>query len=141
MIDIENLVVDTIENAYLAAEKSISVLSRYEPTPESFPCCMVREVSNFAYRRSMDEDPSPHHISIAYQLDIFSNKNVGAKSEVKELASIADAAMCGMKFVLDSFSIITNEDRTITRATARYSAIVQEGVTTNGDTVHQMYRG
>lgn len=141
MIDIDNLVVDTIQNAFTAASKDVLVLSEYTMIPESFPCCMVRMLKNATYARSLDQDLHAHHVTVSYQIDIFSNKESGAKSEVKELADIVDGAMVGMKFVLNDYSIITNEDRTIHRATSRYSAIVQEGVTTNGTTVHQMYRG
>lgn len=140
MIDIENKVIDTIQNAFIEAGKSVDVLGEYVLQPESFPCCMVRLISHSTYTRSMDGALMPHHASMAFQIDIFSNKEVGAKSEVKKLSEIAMEAMCSMKFVLDSFNVITNEDRTVSRATSRYSAIVQEGVSKDGNIVHQIYR-
>lgn len=140
MIDIENKVIDTIQNAFVEAGRSVDVLGEYVLQPESFPCCMVRNLSSSAYRRSMDGALKPHHVNVSFQIDIFSNKEVGAKSEVKELTEITMEAMCGMKFVLDSFNVITNEDRTVSRATSRYSAIVQEGVSKDGNIVHQIYR-
>ena len=139
-LDKNRKVVDELQKAFTNAGKNVLVLSEYVNKPSSFPCAMIRNISNSSYRLTMDNSLKAHHSMMTFQIDYFSNKTLGGKFETKELAQIGDEAMTSMKFFLDSFVTITNEDRTISRTTARYNAIVEEAKTIDGNTVHQIYR-
>lgn len=137
MIDIENKVIDTL---ITAVGSSALVVGEYIATPSSFPCVMVLQTINSTFKKTLDNSLAPHHARISFQIDVYSNKSSGAKSEVKELFQIVDTAMQGMKFTLENFIMTPNYDRSITRGTARYSAIVGEGKTVGTTTTYQMYR-
>ena len=140
MIDIENKVIDTIQTALTAAGISATVTSEYVESPSEFPHVYARETSNTTYRRSQDTSLREHHANVRYRVEVFSNKSVGAKEEVKSIQEVADLAMQDMKFTRVSMSFIPNYDRSIVRAYADYAAIVREGVDEDGNTVHYMYR-
>lgn len=140
MIDIENLVVDTIQSEYERLGKNVYVVSDYIESPEEFPCVMIYEMNNATYQESLDTSLMEHHARLSYQVDIFSNSKDDGKGEVKELQAILDEAMQKMKFVRQSFNYTPNIDRSICRSTARYSTIIGEGIQNDGDITHQVYR-
>lgn len=138
MIDIENKVIDTVINAF--SGESVLVVSEYVESPSEFPCVMVLMTGNSTYTRTQDNSLTEHHAKVSFQIDTFSNIKSGAKLEAKRLLDIADAAMQGMKFTRTYYNFFPNEDRSISRCVARYTAIVEKGKTVGNDTVYQMYR-
>lgn len=140
MIDIENIVINTIYAALTDAGISAEVSSVYKDTPETFPHVYARQIDNATLRSTQDTSLLEHHASVRFRVDVFSNKSVGAKEEVKTIANVVDLAMQTMKFTRAAFNFIPNYDRTVVRAYADYTAIVGEGRDVNGVTVHQMYR-
>ena len=136
MIDIENKVIDTITNV---VGSSAMVVGEYTQFPADFPCVMVMQTDNAALGKSVI-GTGEEHVRVNFQVDVFSNKASGAKSEVKALFDTVDAAMRGMKFTRESFSFQPNWERDIKRGVARYSAIVGKAVTSDGTTTYQIYR-
>lgn len=140
MIYIENKVIDTIQTALLSASISATVTSEFDPSPAEFPHVYARETGNSTYRRTQDTSLLEHHATVRFRVEVFSNKTSGGKEEVKTILNVIDLAMQNMKFTRTSSNFIPNYDRTITRAYADYTAVVQEGVGKDGNTVFQMYR-
>lgn len=140
MIDIENKVIDTIENAITSAGINADVTSEYVDSPSEFPHVYAREIGNSTYTRTQDTSLLEHHASIRFRIEVFSNKVSGAKEEVKSILNVCDISMQNMKFTRTSSNFIPNYDRSIVRAYADYAAIVREGVDEDGTTVHYMYR-
>lgn len=140
MIDIENLVITTIQTAYTTAGKAVTVTSDFLDAPNSLPCVNIYQMNNSTYERTLDTSLTEHHASVVFQVDVFSNKKSGAKSEVKELFNILDEAMQKMKFVRTEFNFIPNASTSVTRGSARYNGIVMEGKTNNTNTTYQMFR-
>ena len=132
MIDIENIVINTVANAVWATYPDMDVSSDYDPTPESFPCVFIYELANTDYRPSFDDALTPHHVNVMYQVDVYAL----GKSDAKKIRSIVDAAMQGMKFTRTYSQPTLNVDRTIKRYTSRYTAVVGELT----DNKYQMYR-
>lgn len=140
MIDIENKVFSTVATALRAVFNPISVYGEYTETPATFPCVTLIEDDNTTYQRTQDDSLQEHHASLMYTANIYSNKSSGRKAEAKAIADLVDTTMQGMKFTRTMCSQTPNIDRSIYRITIRYTAVVEESVTENGDIKFQMYR-
>ena len=141
MIDVENLVIDTISKALKAsAYSSTLVVSDYTDTPSSFPCVSVIEADNYTYRRTQDDDLKEHHTSVMYEVNVYSNKTSGSKSEAKKIMEIVDTTFQNMKFTRTVKQAIPNRDKTIYRIVARYEAVIGEYQTIGQNKVYQVYR-
>lgn len=141
MIDVENLVIDTISKAIEASAYSNTlVVSDYTDTPSSFPCVSVIEADNYTYRRTQDNDLTEHHTNLMYEVNVFSNKSSDSKAEAKAIMEIVDTAFQNIKFTRTFKQPIKNKDKSIYRIVARYEAVVGEEQIINGKKVYQVYR-
>lgn len=131
MIDIENIVVNTVSEAVWAVFPDTSISSDYDPTPSKFPAIHVYEASNTSYD-SFDDENVDHHVNVMYVVDVFAL----TKSQAKQIRKLTDEAMMGMKFTREYSAPTLNVDRTIKRYTSRYTAVVGELT----DNTYQMYR-
>ena len=139
MIDIENKVINTIDEAFSDWDDLtvVSVLPREDPKKN---IVYVRMIDNSTYQDTLDQSLTEHHARVSFRIECYSNLFNGAKEQVKEMLQVVDWAMQGMKFTRTSYNFIPNYDPSYTRAYADYYAIVQQGKTENGTTVHRMYR-
>lgn len=140
MIDIENKVMSVVREAVLAQYPGASVYGEYVEVPESFPCVTVTEDTNYTYVYTKDEQLAEHHAEVQYSINVYSNKQTGAKLEAKAIMNIADNAMQGMKFWRTMTRQVPNVDRTIYRLIARYRAVVGEPTQVGDDLVFHMYQ-
>ena len=140
MIDIENKVLSVVREAVLAQYPTASVYGEYVEVPASFPCVTVTEDTNYTYVYTKDEQLAEHHAEVQYSINVYSNKQTGAKLEAKAIMNIADNAMQGMKFWRTMTRQVPNVDRTIYRLIARYRAVVGEPTQVGNDLVFQMYQ-
>ena len=140
MIDIENKVLSVVRAAVLAQHPDAVVYGEYVDVPSSFPCVTVTEDTNYTYVYSKDEQVSEHHADVQYAVNVYSNKETGAKLEARAILKVADDAMQGMKFWRTMTRQVPNVDRTIYRVIARYHAIVGEPTQVGDDLVYQIYQ-
>lgn len=141
MIDVENLVIDTISKALKAsAYSSTLVVSDYTDTPSSFPCVSVIESDNYTYRRTQDNDLKEHHTNVMYEVNVYSNKASGAKSEAKKIMEIVDTTFQNNKFTRTVKQPIPNRDKSIYRIVARYEAVIGEGIAQGKNTIYPVFR-
>lgn len=141
MIDVENLVIDTIKKALLASQYSnTNVASTYNDTPSEFPCVSVIEMDNYTYRRTQDNDLMEHHTNLMYEVNVYSNKASNSKTEAKAIMEIVDTAFQNIKFTRTFKQPIRNRDKSVYRIVARYEAVVGEAQIINGNEVYQVYR-
>jgi hypothetical protein len=62
-----------------------------------------------------------------YEVNVYSNKTIGKKSECKEIAAIIDEQMLALGFARTMLQPIPNlDDATIYRMVGRYSAIISK---------------
>ena len=128
MIDIENDVFSAIATDLRAEYPSIYVVGEYVKTPSKFPCVSIIEMDNQSYRNTEDSASSENHVSVMYEVNIYSNKTVGKKMECKVIASLIDERMLALGFARTMLQPIPNlDDSTIYRIVGRYSAIVSQG--------------
>ena len=140
MIDIENKVLSVVRDAVLAQFPTASVYGEYVDVPASFPCVTVTEDTNYTYVYSKDETTAEHHAEVQYAINVYSNKQTGAKLEARAIMRVADDAMQGIKFYRTMTRQVPNVDRTIYRMIARYHAIVGEPMEVGNDLVYQIYQ-
>ena len=140
MIDIENKVLSVVRDAVLAQYPNASVYGDYVSVPESFPCVTVTEDTNYTYVYTKDDSIAEHHCEVQYAINVYSNKQNGAKQEVRKIMNIADNAMQGMKFWRTMTRQVPNVDRTIYRMIARYRAVIEAPKEVGDNLVYQIYQ-
>lgn len=140
MIDIENKVLSVVRDAVLAQYPNAAVYGEYVETTATFPCVTVTEETNYTYVYSKDDAVAEHHADVQYAINVYSNKQTGAKLEARAILKVADDAMQGMKFWRTMTRQVPNVDRTIYRLIARYRAVVGEPTQVGDDLVYQIYQ-
>jgi len=127
MIDIENEVFNTVASVVRAAYPGIYMVGEYVKTPPKFPCVSLVEMDNQSYQATEDSGSSENHASVMYEVNIYSNKSVGKKSECKAIAALIDERMLALGFARTMLQPIPNlDDATIYRMVGRYSAVISK---------------
>lgn len=125
MIDVENEIFTKVYDAIKAYSPNAFVTGEYLKIPATFPCVSVLEISNITWRRSMTNSTQENHADITYEINVYSNKKNGKKSECKALAAVADSVMTGLGFTRVMLSAIPElEDAIVYRMVGRYEAVI-----------------
>ena len=147
MIDIENYILTEIAEAVHLQYPDALVLGDYIEEFASYPTLTVTEIDNRTLRRMQDEAPVEHYARVTYDVNVYSNDQIGKKEECKDILNIVDTVMFGLKFTRGPLRRLPAIDhsRAVYRMYGRYTAVVDEGVVEDRDgvpvTVHHMYRG
>ena len=144
MIDIENIVIDTVATAlkteYGTAYPKMEIKGESVDVPAEFPCITIEETANRTYTRTQDESLTEHQAIVNYTVNVFVNKTTGKKALAKKIANTVDLTMQGMKFTRTLRTPTPNVDRSIYRLTMRYEAIVGQPKKIDGEDHYPMYR-
>ena len=140
MTDIENYVINQISEGLSVSFPEADVLGEYVDAPERFPCVCLELSDRETYIRSLDGDLQPHHETVYFTVNVYSNSLAGKKAEAKKLMALTDEIMTGMKFTRTMCSPTPNIDRSIYRISARYKAVHGNAKSVDGTDVVQMYR-
>lgn len=125
MIDIENQVFSRIAARLRKTFKGIYVTGEYVKTPSSFPAVSLIEMDNAPLRRTQTSDSVENHVELMYEVNVYSNKAAGKKTECKKIAGMVDEEMAAMGFTRTMLNPIPNmDDATIYRILGRYKAVV-----------------
>ena len=125
MIDIESQLFTRIANALRGEFQGIFVSSEYVRRPSSFPAVFIVERENTVNRAGRDSGSVENFADVMYQVDVYSNKNKGAKAEARAIAGFIDAQFAEMGFTRSFLNQIPNmDDATIYRMTGRWAATV-----------------
>lgn len=127
MIDIENEVFDTVSKKVREEYSNIYLTGEYVKSPPSFPAGSIVEMDNTTYNLTQTGSESENHASVMYEVNVYSNKRVGKKTECKKIMALIDKEMISLGFSRVMLQPIPNmDDATIYRMTARYKAIVSK---------------
>ena len=127
MIDVENEVFNTVATDVRAKYPDIYMVGEYVKTPPKFPCVSLVEMDNQSYQQTEDSGSVENHASLMYEVNIYSNKTVGKKSECKAIAALIDERMLALGFARTMLQPIPNlDDATIYRMVGRYSAVISK---------------
>ena len=133
MIDIENEVFDKVATRVREQFPDIFMAGEYVRSPSSFPAVSLVEMDNSVRENTIDSCSNENHANVMYEVNVYSNKTVGKKSECKDIIALIDKEMIAMGFVRNTLTPIPNEyDSTIYRMVGRYKATVSAN--------HKIYR-
>ena len=133
MIDIENQVFDRVAKRVREQFPDIFMVGEYVKSPSSFPAVSLMEMDNAALESTVDSGSNENHVNVMYEVNVYSNKATGKKSECKSIIALIDNEMTAMGFVRATLTPVPNEyDSTIYRMVGRYRAAVS--------TDHKIYR-
>jgi len=128
VIDIENEVFNRIATRLREEFNPISVYGEYIKSPAVFPAVIIEERGNNAHERTQDSGSVENHARLMYEVNVYSNKQSGKKSECKSIFKVIDEEFASMGFTRTLKEPISNlEDATIYRMVGRYTAVVAVG--------------
>ena len=140
MIDIENLVFNTVFDQLSVLYPSANITIGYDEQESTYPTVIVRETNNVPLQSMNTDDCAENYTRLTYEVEVVSNRENTARSECKEILEAADTIMQSMKFRRIHKNRPVNTDRTVYRQYARYEVIVGKPYEENGNTVFPMYR-
>ena len=127
MINIENEVFDSVATAVHNEYPGACVVGEYVKSPSQFPCVSIVEIDNTAYDSTQTSGCLENHADVTYEVNIYSNKTSGKKSECKAIASLIDTEFEALGFSRTMLQPIPNvDDATIYRMTGRYRGVVSK---------------
>ena len=127
MIDVESEVFDTVAKAVRNEYPDVYIVGEYVKTPPNFPCVSLMEMDNKTYQQTSDSGNHENHVSVMYEVNVYSNKQVGKKSECKAISALIDEQMLALGFARTMLQPIPNFDSaTIYRMVGRYSAVISK---------------
>ena len=127
MINIESEIFNIIAKVVREKYPDIYITGEYVKIPPKFPCVSLIEMDNSAYTRTQSSDSVENHAELMYELNVYSNKKSGKKSECKAIASLIDNELAALNFSRTMLQPIPNmDDATIYRILGRYKAVVSK---------------
>ena len=133
MIDIENAVVNAVAIKVREQYPNIDVVGEYVKSPSSFPAVSLVEMDNSVNTETIDSGSNENHVNVMYEVNVYSNKTIGKKSECKAIIALIDEEMLALGFVRSTLTPVPNmNDSTIYRMVGRYRATVSSS--------HEIYR-
>ena len=125
MIDIESMVFNRIATRVREQFPNIFITGEYVNSPPSFPAVSLVEMDNSIRESTVDSGSNENHVDVMYEVNVYSNKTTGKKSECKAITALIDMEMTAMGFVRSTLTPVQNEyDSTIYRMVGRYKAAV-----------------
>lgn len=122
MIDCENEVYTRIARVLRDKFPGINIAGEYVNAPSSFPHVSITQSDNSVVSEQMTG--SAEMAQVMFEINIYSNKADGRKTECKAMAKVIDDVMFRMNFKRMALTPIPNmEDATIYRIVARYRAM------------------
>ena len=133
MIDIESAVFNQVATRVREVFPDIFMVGEYVNSPSSFPAVSLIETDNSTRVDTIDSGSNENHANVMYEVNVYSNKTVGKKSECKAIIALIDEEMLSMGFARNTLTPVPNEyDSTIYRMVGRYRAAVSSK--------HEIYR-
>ena len=130
MIDVENEVFSRVASKVRGEFPKIMMTSEYVRSPSSFPHVSLEEKDNTSYTNTETSSCSENHISVMYEVNVYSIKTSGKKSECKKIIALIDKEMLSIGFNRVMLQPIPNiDDATVYRILARYRAVVSKDKT------------
>ena len=122
MIEIESKVYSPIAIALKEQYPDIYVTSEPAPTPSKALAVSIVQQDSFSSARMQDNTLTEKFATVMFQVDVYSNKQTGKKSQCKEVMNVIDKMLFEMNFMRLSLNPIPMEDSGYYRLTARYRA-------------------
>lgn len=122
MIDIEAKIYSPIRTALMNAYDGIYVTSEPTATTAKFPAVSIVQEDNYMSVNKLDNSGAERFATVMFQVDVYSNKASGRKSQCKEIMGVIDTMLYQMNFTRLSLNPIPMGNDGYYRLTARYRA-------------------
>lgn len=132
MIDIEAKIYSPIRTALMNAYDGIYVTSEPTATSAKFPAVSIVQEDNYMSVRKMDNSGAERFATVMFQVDVYSNKASGRKSQCKEIMGFIDTMLYQLNFTRLSLTPIPMANDGYYRLSARYRA------ETDGETMYRI---
>jgi hypothetical protein len=133
MIDIENAVFNAVAMKVREVYPDVFMTGEYVNSPPSFPAVSLVEMENTTRTETIDSGSNENHVNVMYEVNVYSNKTTGKKSECKAIVALIDEELLAMGFSRSTLTPVPNEyDSKIYRMVGRYRAAVSSK--------HEIYR-
>jgi hypothetical protein len=133
MIDIENAVFNAVAMKVREVYPDVFMTGEYVNSPASFPAVSLVEMDNSTRIETIDSGSNENHANVMYEVNVYSNKTVGKKTECREILGLIDEELLRMGFSRSTLTPVPNEyDSTIYRMVGRYRAAISSD--------HKIYR-
>lgn len=129
MIDCENEIYTILADKLRSAFPGLTVYGKTELSPSSFPCVCIEEADNYSYVRTRDSGSNCRHAVVMYEINVYSNKSNGQKSECKEIFAAVNDLLEKLGFTRQSRQPISMDDATKYRICGRFTALISENNT------------
>lgn len=126
MIDIEYEMFDSIVKNLREQFSDIAVSGEENRVPAKFPFVSIVEADNSTFTRTQDSGSNENHANLMYEINVYSNKSSGKKSECKQIFSAIDCILLDFGFTRITKRPISMDDATIYRMIGRYTAVVSK---------------
>ena len=127
MINVENEIFNIIAKVVRNAYPNAFVVGEYVKSPAEFPCISIVEIDNTTYEKTQTSGSLENHVDVTYEVNIYSNKISGKKSECKAIATLIDNEFATLGFSRTMLQPIPNvDDATIYRMLGRYRGVVSK---------------
>lgn len=124
MIDLESDIFSYVANALREEFPGVFVSGEYVETPARFPAVTIVEADNRVLTRMRTENIE-NAVSSLFEVNIYSNRASGKKSEAKSIANAVDEKMASIGYTRTFREQIPNlKDATIYRIVCRYEAVI-----------------
>ena len=130
MIDVESEIFAEISARVKEKYPKVFMTGEHVIAPSSFPCVSLVEIDNATFRNSQTQDGKENHAAVTYELNVYSNRKSGKKSECKEIAGFIDELLAEYNFTRMVMEPIPNIlDSTVYRMLGRYRAVIDRNHT------------
>ena len=130
MIDIENKIYSPIRTALVNAYDGIFVTSEPTATTAKVPAVSIVQQDNYMSINKLDNSGEERFATVMFQVDVYSNKASGRKSQCKEIMGFIDKMLYDLNFTRLSLTPVPMANDGYYRLTARYRA------ETDGETMY-----
>lgn len=132
MIDVESHVFSEVAYKLRELFPGISVAGEYVNAPSHFPHVTIVEQDNYTSPDKLDTSVTEKYSTLMYEINVYSNKTGGKKSESRAIMTEIDNILSRKNFRRISLNPVPNmENATIYRLVARYR------VETDGETFYR----
>ena len=124
MISYENEIFTIIATRLRNEFQGIYVASTLNLNPTKFPCVFIEEADNYPLERSADTKSIENHAVVMHEVNVFSNKTNGKKTEAKEIMKVIDEEYAKLGFRRQTMQPLSLDDSTKYRIASRFTAVV-----------------
>ena len=132
MIDIEAKVYSPIADALTEEFPGIFVTSEPVATSAKFPAVSIVQQDNYMSTNKLDNSGRERFATLMFQVDVYSNKSSGRKTQCKQIMNVVDKMLFALNFTRITLTPLPMPDDGYYRYTARYRA------ETDGETMYRI---